>query len=168
MKKINMALVFLVAISCVNTGRVSKSNDFKLSKETSISVQSSSDAAFGSNLESELLFLGFAVVPYETAISARTTESSIDVSSNSNRTSGSVNSTSYSVKYIPSRIVINVNLTLDRYPAATYLHNANIRIIDLADQKLLASFQYKGNSFTLYNREDLLKKFIADFQTVVN
>jgi hypothetical protein len=33
----------------------------------------------------------------------------------------------------------------------------------LTDKKLLASFEYTGSEWTLYNQDDLLKKFVADF-----
>ena len=107
--------------------------------------------------------MGFEVVPYETAINAVSANSNTTATVNGN--SASINSTAsvYNAKYIPSRIVLNVNLRFHSYPMATYFLGGYIRIIDLTDRKLLASFEYVGSEWTLYNQDYLLKKFIEDF-----
>jgi hypothetical protein len=141
---------------------MSSSHNFKLSKKTKIAILSNSDLNLGISLESELLNMGFNIVPYETATKGISSRTNINATKNNNNYSGNVNSTVYNSTYIPSDIVISVNIKLTKYPLATYLDTAYIRILNLEDQKLLASFQYDGGPFTLYSSNTIIEKFIID------
>jgi hypothetical protein len=165
MKQLFIVIASIVLFeSCATTsGRISQSRDYQITTDTRIAVQSPGDPSFGASLEGELLGMGFEVVPYETAINALSANSNTSATVNGNSASINSNASLYAAKYIPSRIVLNVTIKLHSYPMATYLLGAYIRIIDLTDKKLLASFEYTGSEWTLYNQDDLLKKFVADF-----
>jgi hypothetical protein len=152
------ALVLMLS-SCATTGEVTITNGFRLSKDTAIAVQSPQDDDWGSSIENKLLQLGYKVVPYETALS----DQIIEKAESKNNTTASVNESATTTNHIPKTIVIRVNLSFHHYPAATYFLGGNIRIVDLADQRLLANFSYPGSEFTLGNPNDIIKLFIEDF-----
>jgi hypothetical protein len=147
----------------VTTAKVSKVKDFTLTKNTPIAVQSQEYPEAGVRIEEILLNMGYDVVPYEVAINKVTTD--IAISQQNNSINGSVST--YGAKYIPAAIVINVNLSFTHYPAATYFDGGYIRIIDLADKKLLVSFRYKGGMWTVGNIDSVVNQFAKDFSALV-
>ena len=147
--------------SCVTTANVSKSKDFVLTNDIPIAVQSPVYPEAGMRIEEMLLEMGYHVTPFETALDKITTD--IDASWDSNSINGSVST--YKAKYIPAAVVISVDLSF-YYPDAHFNFNGGyIRIFDMRDKKLLASFRYKAG--TIGNINDVCNQFVKDFKKLV-
>jgi len=161
--------ISILLFSCAaQTGNVVKSRDFTLTKDTRIAVQTDTAPGFGMGLEAHLLGLGYDVVPYEVAITAISTDMQSSVYSDNSSLKVNTSSQTYAARYIPAGVSISLRVNLHRYPAATYFLGGYVRIIDLSDQRLLASFQYKGNEFTFYNEDALLQKFVNDLNNLLS
>jgi hypothetical protein len=144
--------------SCVTTAKVSKSKDFALTNDVPVAVQSPVYPEAGMRIEEMLLEMGCHVVPYETALNGITTDVGVSWDSNSMNSRISTHKT----KYIPAAIVISVDLSF-YYPDAHFNFNGGyIRIFDMQDKKLLASFRYKAG--TIGNLNDVCNQFVKDFK----
>ena len=161
MKKILSLLIVttlgLCFCSCtvVKTARQSTVQNFRIDHETYISVQNLPE------LEGELFAMGLKVVPYELASNyavrdMRQTTGNVDV-----------NRSIYdNVTYNPSAILINVPTggSERSYGNPCYWE---IRIIDLVDGKLLASFRYERDimwSWGCPSSNKVMKQFCKDLR----
>ncbi|MDR0413936.1 MAG: hypothetical protein LBH84_00785 [Prevotellaceae bacterium] len=158
---LSLCIVCILFASCVTTANVSKSKDFTLTNDIPVSVQSPVYPEAGMRIEEMLLEMGYHVVPFETALNKITTD--VDTSWNSNSIKGSVST--YNAKYIPAAVVISVDLSF-YYPDAHFNFNGGyIRIFDMRDKKLLASFRYKAGG--VGNLNDVCNQFVKDFKKLV-
>ena len=159
---LSFCVICFLFSSCVTTEKVSKSKDFALAKDTPIAVQSPVYPDAGMRIEEMLLEMGYHVVPYEIALNKITVN--IDASRDNNSINGSIST--YSAKYIPAAVVISVDLSF-YYPDVHFNFNGGfIRIFDMRDKKLLASFRYKAG--TIGNINDVCNQFVKDFTKLVN
>jgi hypothetical protein len=147
--------------SCVTTAKVSKSKDFALTKEIPVAVKSPAYPEAGMRIEEMLLETGYHVAPYETALDKITSDVNVSWDNNSINSSISTHKT----KYMPAAAVIPVDLSF-YYPDARFNFNGGyIRIFDMRDKKLLASFRYKAG--TIGNLNDVCNQFVKDFTKLV-
>lgn len=159
---LSFSMFCILFSSCVTTANVSKSKDFALTGDIPIAVQSPVFPEAGLRIEEMLLEMGYHVVSYEAAQNKITTADS--ASSDSNSVSGTT--TAYKSKYIPAAVVISVDLSF-YYPDAYFNFNGGyIRIFDMRDKKLLASFRYKAG--TVGNLNDVCNQFAKDFKKLVS
>jgi hypothetical protein len=158
---LSLGIVCILFASCVTTAKVSKSKDFALTNDVPIAVQSPAYPEAGMRIEEMLLEMGYHVTPFEAALNKITTD--VDASWNSNSINGSVST--YNTKYTPAAVVISVDLSF-YYPDAHFNFNGGyIRIFDMRDKKLLASFRYKAG--TVGNLNDVCNQFVKDFKKLV-
>jgi hypothetical protein len=158
---LSCSILCILFSSCVTTANVSKSKDFALTGDIPVAVRSPVYPEAGLRIEEMLLEMGYHVVPYEAALNNITTEVSASPDDNS------VNDTilTYKSKYIPAAVVISVDLSF-YYPDAHFNFNGGyIRIFDMGNKKLLASFRYKAG--TVGNLNDVCNQFVKDFKKLV-
>jgi len=121
-----------MTLSGCATLRMSKTQDFALTKNTRIGVQDNirTVISIGSILEASFLDKGFNVSPAEVMLDKNYTDFSI--TNQNNTTTGSIST--YRGKYIPAAILVSVS--------RSGMSAFTIKIIDLRDQRLLFSKRY--------------------------
>jgi hypothetical protein len=155
---LSCGILCILFSSCVTTANVSKSKDFALTSDIPVAVQSPVYPEAGLRIEEMLLEMGYHVVPYEAALNKITTE--VSASMDNNSVNGTISS--YKSKYIPAAVVISVDLSF-YYPDVHFNFNGGyIRIFDMGNKKLLASFRYKAG--TVGNLNDVCNQFAKDFK----
>jgi hypothetical protein len=157
-----LCIFCLLLSSCVSTAKVSKSKDFALAKATPIAVQSPLYPDAGLRIEEMLLEMGYHVVPYEIALHK------IAANAGAARDSAPIGSSAlaHAEKDAPAAVVIAVDLSF-YYPDAHFNFNGGyIRIFDMRDKKLLASFRYKAG--TIGNIDDVCDQFVKDFTKLIS
>ena len=148
----NFTLIFCICCvtfcSCKITNKVITSRDFALTKETRVAVT----GLLNKEIEVALLDIGFNVVPAEVMLNKNYTDFSI--SNQNNSTTGTIQT--YSAKYIPAAVLINVEGN------GVYRGTFRISLIDLKDERLLASFQEYCNFVDRKRTRKEINRFIQD------
>jgi hypothetical protein len=156
------SMLCVLLSSCVTAAKVSKSKNFALTGDVPITVQSPLYPEAGLRIEEMLLEMGYHVVPYEVAADEMTAR--VDIAAEGDAVNGTL--TAYRSGYVPAAVVISVDLSF-YYPDAHFNFNGGfIRIFDLRDKKLLASFRYRAG--TAGNLNDVCNRFAADFKKLVS
>ena len=61
---------------------------------------------------------------------------------------------------LPTRIGVGLTYTFSEYPAATYYTRAFLRVIDVSDQRVLASYRANGSELRPLNMDAVIADFV--------
>ena len=162
-KSITAFFFFIIMFfSCSTPARITKTQDFALTKDTRVAVRMEVEALIGGKAEIDfrnkqievaLLDMGLNVVPAEIMLKKNYTDFSISTQNNS--TTGTISK--YRAKYVPAAILISGKM--DNL-SGTF----RFSIIDLKDERLLAYFD-KYPSWG--GQKKAIRKFIKDLSAFV-
>lgn len=115
-------------------------------------------------LENELLVAGFDIAPVESASSVAESARIAQAEADYGRVRiGEQTEVTTGIR-VPSRVGISLTYTYVEYPAATYFTRAFIRIIDLSDQRVLASFRADGSELRPLRMDRIIRDFVTQLQ----
>jgi hypothetical protein len=66
--------------------------------------------------------------------------------------------------YLPTAIAVALSYQYAEYPAATYYTSAYMRVIDLADKRVLASYRVDGSQWTPISMDSVISDFVRDLK----
>jgi hypothetical protein len=168
MKKYLIIVLGILQMNCATTGELAKIKDFAIESNTKMTIISTVDPLnLVPMLENELMSLGIEICPLEVAQEAIKSESSTIIGEKENKLSIDNKTTSRAVTYIPTSIAIDIKYNYRTYPAVTYITNMYIRLMDLRDKKILASFAYSGSEMVYALPKDLIRDFVKKINVFI-
>jgi hypothetical protein len=151
----------------VSSGKLTVARDFEISSSTKVSMAPGDDPeGYGMALENELLAAGFDVAPYELAKSVVRSESTTRYRA-SGRSGHSASGTEvFARTYLPTAIAVSLRYTVRRYAMKTDCISAYIRVIDLSDERLLASYRAEGSEWAPVHMSSVIADFVGQLEAL--
>jgi hypothetical protein len=159
-----VGLLMLLA-GCKSSGELVATRNFTISESTKISVAPSSDPKGQTlYLENKMLAAGFDIAPYEMAVDQMESRSSATVRANEEELRIDSDASVSARTYLPTAVAIKLDYRYREYPAAIYYTSVFIRLIDLTDQRVLASYSVNGSEMRSIRIHNVIDDFVQRLQ----